>query len=69
MSADVTITIASATDVLTIPSAALLGADGDYRVRTLDAEGNPVVTPVEVGLVTEHDGRDHRAAWPRARPS
>ncbi len=53
MSADVTITIASATEVLTVPSAALLGAEGDYRVRTLDAEGNPVVTPVEVGLVTD----------------
>jgi RND family efflux transporter MFP subunit len=52
MSADVTITIASATDVLTVPSAALLGAEGDYRVRTLDAEGSPVVTPVEVGLLT-----------------
>jgi macrolide-specific efflux system membrane fusion protein len=52
MSADVTITTASATNVLTIPSAALLGSDGDYRVRTLDADGDPVATPVEVGLVT-----------------
>ena len=40
MSADVTITIAAATDVLTVPSAALLGAEGDYRVRTLDADGH-----------------------------
>lgn len=52
MSADVTITTASATDVLTVPSAALQGSDGDYRVRTLDAAGNPVATPVGVGLVT-----------------
>jgi multidrug efflux pump subunit AcrA (membrane-fusion protein) len=52
MSADVTITIASATDVLTVPSAALLGAEGDYRVRTLDAAGALRVVPVEVGLVT-----------------
>ena len=52
MSADVTITIASATAVLTVPSAALMGTEGDYRVRTLDAEGQPVVTPVQVGLVT-----------------
>ena len=52
MSAEVTITIASAQDVLTIPSAALLGSDGDYRVRTLGTDGTPVITPVEVGLVT-----------------
>jgi macrolide-specific efflux system membrane fusion protein len=52
MSADVAITTASAMDVLTIPSAALLGANGDYRVRTLDADGNAVPTPVEVGLIT-----------------
>ena len=52
MSADVTITVASANDVLTVPSAALLGTEGDYRVRTLDAAGAVVVTPVEVGLVT-----------------
>jgi hypothetical protein len=52
MSADVTITTASATDVLTVPSAALQGTEGDYRVRTLDAAGNPVPTPVQVGLVT-----------------
>ena len=52
MSADVTITTASATNVLTIPSAALLGSDGDYRVRTLDANGDAVPTAVEVGLVT-----------------
>ncbi len=53
MSAEVTITIASATDVLTIPSAALNGTDGDYAVMTLGADGTPVRTAVEVGLVTD----------------
>jgi macrolide-specific efflux system membrane fusion protein len=52
MSADVTITIASATGVLTVPASALQGTDGDYRVLTLGADGTPVATPVEVGLVT-----------------
>ena len=53
MSAEVTITIATATDVITVPTAALDGRDGAYSVRTLDAEGNPVSTPVETGLVTD----------------
>jgi macrolide-specific efflux system membrane fusion protein len=53
MSADVTITIASAEDVLTIPSAALNGSDGDYTVMTLGADGTAVATPVGVGLVTD----------------
>jgi multidrug efflux pump subunit AcrA (membrane-fusion protein) len=52
MTANVTITIASATNVLTIPAAALRGTEGDYRVLTLDAKGQPVSTPVTVGLVT-----------------
>ena len=52
MTADVTITIASATNVLTVPAAALRGGEGDYRVLTLDADGQPVATPVDVGLVT-----------------
>ena len=41
MSADVTITIASATGVLTVPSSALQGSDGDYAVMTLGADGTP----------------------------
>lgn len=53
MSADVTITIASATDVLTVPTSALQGRNGDYTVRTLGADGTPVSTPVQVGLVTD----------------
>jgi multidrug efflux pump subunit AcrA (membrane-fusion protein) len=53
MTADVTITTASVDDVLTIPSEALGGSDGDYTVRVLDATGTPEARPVEVGLVTE----------------
>lgn len=52
MSADVSITTASATGVLTVPSAALQGTTGDYAVRTLGADGTPQRTPVDVGLVT-----------------
>ena len=47
-----TITIASATGVLTVPSSALQGADGDYAVMTLGADGTPQRQPVEVGLLT-----------------
>jgi macrolide-specific efflux system membrane fusion protein len=52
MSADVTITIDSATGVLTVPAAALRGSNGDYSVLVLDANGTPQVQAVEVGLVT-----------------
>lgn len=52
MSADVSITIASATDVVTVPASALQGTDGDYAVRTLAADGTLQRVPVEVGLVT-----------------
>ena len=52
MSADIAITIASATDVVTVPSAALHGTDGDYAVMTLPADGTPQRVPVQVGLVT-----------------
>lgn len=52
MSADVTVTTASAENVLTVPSAALSGSAGNYRVMTLGADGTPVTTVVEVGLVT-----------------
>jgi macrolide-specific efflux system membrane fusion protein len=52
MSADVTITIASATGVLTVPSSALQGTAGDYAVRTLGPDGTPQQVPVDVGLVT-----------------
>ncbi len=52
MSADVTITIQSAKDVLTVPAEALRGSDGDYSVMVLGADGQPQAQPVEVGLVT-----------------
>jgi macrolide-specific efflux system membrane fusion protein len=52
MSADVSITTASATNVLRVPATALDGANGQYAVRTLDATGSVVARPVTVGLVT-----------------
>jgi macrolide-specific efflux system membrane fusion protein len=52
MTADVTITIDSATNVLTVPAAALRGTAGNYSVLTLAADGTPTPQPVEVGLVT-----------------
>jgi membrane fusion protein, macrolide-specific efflux system len=52
MSAEATITTASAADVLTVPSAALNGSDGSYTVRVLDASGTPLARAVSVGLVT-----------------
>lgn len=52
MTADVTITIATASDVLTVPASALQGSTGDYAVLVLGADGLPVRQAVEVGLVT-----------------
>lgn len=52
MSADVTITTATAEGVLTVPTAALQGTEGNYRVRTLAGEGTVTAVPVEVGLTT-----------------
>jgi RND family efflux transporter MFP subunit len=52
MSADVTITTATADGVLTVPTAALQGTEGNYRVRTLAADGTVTAVPVEVGLAT-----------------
>ena len=52
MSADVSITIASAKDVVTVPSSALQGTTGDYAVMTLGADGTAERVPVKVGLVT-----------------
>jgi RND family efflux transporter MFP subunit len=52
MSADVTITIQSATNVLTVPAEALRGTAGDYTVLVLGADGQPAAQAVEVGLVT-----------------
>jgi macrolide-specific efflux system membrane fusion protein len=52
MTADVTITIDSATNVLTVPAASLRGTAGNYSVLILGADGTPTAQPVEVGLVT-----------------
>jgi macrolide-specific efflux system membrane fusion protein len=52
MTADVTITVANATNVLTVPAAALRGTTGNYSVLILGADGTPTAQPVEVGLVT-----------------
>ena len=52
MTADVTITIDSATNVMTIPAAALRGTTGNYTVLILAADGTPTAQPVQVGLVT-----------------
>jgi RND family efflux transporter MFP subunit len=52
MTADVTITIDSATGVMTIPAAALRGTTGAYTVLILGADGTPTAQPVEVGLIT-----------------
>jgi macrolide-specific efflux system membrane fusion protein len=52
MTADVTITIDSATNVLTVPATALRGTAGNYSVLILGADGTPTAQPVDVGLVT-----------------
>ena len=52
MTADVTITIASANNVLTVPAAALRGTTGNYSVLVMGADGTPTPQGVEVGLVT-----------------
>jgi RND family efflux transporter MFP subunit len=52
MSADVTITTATAEGVLTVPTAALQGTEGNYRVRTLAGDGTVTAVPVEIGLTT-----------------
>jgi RND family efflux transporter MFP subunit len=52
MTANVTITTASVSNVLTIPSEALGGTAGNYTVRIMGANGVPVAQQVSVGLVT-----------------
>ncbi|HYK96588.1 MAG TPA: efflux RND transporter periplasmic adaptor subunit [Candidatus Dormibacteraeota bacterium] len=52
MSANVTITAASATGVLSIPSRALSGTAGSYTVRVVADDGTVSTRSVEVGLVT-----------------
>jgi RND family efflux transporter MFP subunit len=52
MTADVTITVDSATNVLTVPASALRGTAGSYSVLIMNADGTPNAQAVEVGLVT-----------------
>lgn len=52
MTADVTIVTATATNVLTVPSAALRGTAGDYRVQVVGTDGTLAVRTVTAGLVT-----------------
>ena len=52
MTVDVTITTASASNVLTVPTEALVGTAGNYAVRILSASGVPETQQVTVGLVT-----------------
>jgi macrolide-specific efflux system membrane fusion protein len=52
MSADVSITTATANNVLTVPSTALKGDEGQYAVMVLNADGSTQMVAVDVGLVT-----------------
>jgi macrolide-specific efflux system membrane fusion protein len=52
MTADVTITTASATGVLAVPAAALRGTAGNYTVLVMTAAGTPEARPVTAGLIT-----------------
>jgi hypothetical protein len=52
MSAQVSITTASADGVVAVPSIALVGSAGNYSVRVLEGSGEISVVPVQVGLVT-----------------
>lgn len=53
MSAEVTIVVASAQDVLTVPSRALSSSGDNYTVRMVAADGTVEVRAVTVGLVTD----------------
>ncbi len=52
MSANVSVTTASATGVIAVPAIALVGSAGNYSVRVLDGSGQVSVVPVTVGLTT-----------------
>jgi RND family efflux transporter MFP subunit len=52
MTADVTITTASASGVLAVPAAAIRGTSDAYTVLVLTAAGTPQAQPVTVGLMT-----------------
>jgi macrolide-specific efflux system membrane fusion protein len=52
MTADVTVTTASASGVLAVPAAAIRGTSAAYNVLVLTAAGTPEARPVTVGLMT-----------------
>jgi RND family efflux transporter MFP subunit len=52
MTAEVTITTASASGVLAVPAAAVRGVNGNYSVLVMTASGTPEARPVTVGLMT-----------------
>ena len=52
MTADVTITTASASGVLAVPAAAIRGTSDNYTVLVMTATGTPEARPVTVGLMT-----------------
>jgi len=52
MTADITITTASATVVLAVPAAAVRGVTGNYSVLVMTASGTTEARPVSVGLMT-----------------
>jgi RND family efflux transporter MFP subunit len=52
MSADVAVATATATNVIAVPSIALVGANGNYEVRVLTADGQVETRAVDVGLMT-----------------
>lgn len=52
MSASISITTAQVDNVVAVPAIALVGSLGSYSVRVLDANNQPQLVPVEVGLVS-----------------
>src|SRR4029079_17477759 len=70
MTADITITTASATNVLTVPAAALNGSTGNYTVRVLGPDGTAPVRPAAVGAPTgrRRAGRSRSGSSPARSP-
>ncbi|HTC86192.1 MAG TPA: HlyD family efflux transporter periplasmic adaptor subunit, partial [Candidatus Acidoferrum sp.] len=52
MSAQVSVTLAQADNVLAVPTTALAGTEGSYTVQVIGADGAPQTVSVQVGLVT-----------------
>lgn len=52
MSANVTVTTASASNVIAVPTTAVVGRAGSYTVRTMDSNGQITSHDVTVGLAT-----------------